>query len=666
MCGIVGIFDWRGGGKTADLLQRMTKTISHRGPDDEGYLLANANTLRYEQRSGQATVPELQEKLKLISLPSEFEWNIALGHRRLAILDLSEAGHQPMSNEDGTVWIVHNGEIYNYLELREELSSYGHHFISRTDTEVILHGYEQWGKACLNRFNGMWAFAIWDSRLRKLFCSRDRFGVKPFYYYFDGAGFAFASEIKALLEAEFIVRKPNDQTVFDFLASSLQDCTEGTFFEGIRQLKGGYFLEYMPLDKELLVKRYYDIPMDRKMIGLSDESYSLKFRQLFENSIKLRLISDAPVGSCLSGGLDSSSIVCMIDLLMREMGLKIPGTGDVQKTFSARFNEKKYDEGAFIDDVIKKTGVESYTVYPDAASTWKSLAQIIWHQDEPCVHTYVSSQWQVYKLAKEMGVKVVLDGQGGDELLAGYDRYYSALFSDLMRTFQWLDLGRELLSRYRSGGSVTIRDFFQGAFHLLPRNLQMRVRAYLRPDGNTCLNSDFASGRTAYYYRKQANGNVMVDSFDELLYELFINSQLPGLLRDLDKNSMAHSIESRSPFLDYRLVECIFSMPWKQKIRQGCRKYVLRNAMSQILPDSVAKREDKMPFATPVDIWMTTQLADNMTDLFGSPRFRQRGFLNASEVEKEFQAHRKGQKNIGRLLWRWLTLEIWMREFIDK
>jgi asparagine synthase (glutamine-hydrolysing) len=665
MCGIVGIFSSDFQEVTPELLERMTKTIRHRGPDDVGYVLVNTFTGRCEPRSGDDTIAELTGTIKPLSAPTEFTFDTVLCHRRLSIIDLSAAGHQPMSNEEGTVWIVHNGEVYNHAELREELKSRGHRFRSRTDTEVILHSYEEWGRECLCRFNGMWAFAIWDSRERKLFCSRDRFGIKPFYYYFDGKRLLIASEIKSLLEANFVARKPNDQTIFDYLVYGLEDCTEDTFFGGIRQLRGGHYLEFHPRENGFEIKRYYDVPLRHKLKGLSDDEYARRFRELLEDSIRLRLISDVPLGTCLSGGLDSSSIVCVIDKLMREKGLKLPGASHGQRTFSARFNEEAYDEGPFIDDVVKKTGVDAYYTRATGEGLWTTLPDLIWQQEEPFTLPYVYPQFAVYEFAKQSGVKVALDGQGADELLAGYGIYFAALFSYFMRTFQWKELVTERLYHSRRRAKAAGHDLLIAAYHLLPRDVRLWGRRVMKADGKPCLNKEFSTGFTGYHFRESLS-RVRSNFFDEYLYERFANSILPGLLRDQDKNSMAHSIESRVPFLDYRLVEFVFSSPWEQKIHRATRKFILRSAMKEILPESVANRNAKMGFSAPVDLWFRTPLGDKVSEILNSQSFRERSFFDAREVQQEFKAHLNGQKNIGNIILRWLNLELWLRMFIDR
>ena len=649
-----------------DLLQSMAKTLKHRGPDDEGYVLINSSTGKSEPRSGDETVAGLQATMKHISTPPGFRFNVALGHRRLSILDLSAAGHQPMGNEGGDIWIVHNGEIYNHAELREELKDRGHVFRSRTDTEVILHSYEQWGEACLSRFNGMWAFAIWDSRSMKLFCSRDRFGIKPFYYFYQDRRFIFASEIKALLATGFIERRPNNQSIFDYVSYGLKDYSEDTFLDGIKQLRGGHCLEFQVNNQELDINRYYDLPLIHRSKKVTDGEYALEFRQLLEDSIRLRLESDVDTGTCLSGGLDSSSIVCLIDKLMIETGLKLPGAGNVHKTFSARFCETGYDEGPFIQEVVKKTGVDAYYTFPTGESTWEKLPLLIWHQEEPCSRQYLSGQWDVYKLAGQSGVKVVLDGQGGDELLAGYGIYYAALFSYLMRTFQWPELVRESVMYSRLYGKSAVVDLLKSPYYFMPEWARSRVRSLTGVDGDPCLSADFKASHTGYLFQKRSEPGRPADFFDAYLYDKFTGSYLPGLLHDQDRNSMAHSIESRMPFLDYRLVELAFSMPWQQKIRRGRRKYVLRNAMKGIIPETIENRVDKMGFLNPVQDWLKKSFGAEVAEIIGSQSFKQRDYFDHFRVAKEYKAHQNGQKNIWLTIWRWVNLELWLRMYVDR
>lgn len=658
MCGIVGILNLEGNGVPPELLGRMTKVLKHRGPDDEGYLLVDTSTGRYEPRSGDDTMGELSKTIKHLLAPMELRPELAFGHRRLSIIDISAAGHQPMSNEDGTIWIVHNGEIYNYIELRGDLKSRGHVFRSNTDTEVVIHSYEEWGLECLNRFNGMWAFAIWDGREKKLFCSRDRFGVKPFYYYLDSERFIFASEIKALLEAGFVERKPNEQIIFDYLTCALVDHTESTFFKDIKQLRGGHYLELHPGGNRPEIRRYYDIPLSRTSTKMTDEEYAKRFHDLFEDSVRLRLVSDVPVGSCLSGGLDSSSIVCVIDKLMSEQGVKFTGGEGMQRTFSARYYDKRHDEGRFIGDVVRKTAVDARYTYPTGKQLQEDLSALVWHQEEPFGSTSIYAQWEVFKLVKQYSVKVALDGQGGDELLAGYHGYFPVLFFYLIRTLQWLKLAREGLLYLITHGTSTTLNLLIYSYH--------RLRQTKRSDFGPWLSNDFAAKfKGQPLFPADDIKPPEVSLFDWFLYSSILVTSLPSLLKYEDRNSMAHSIESRVPFLDFRLVEFACALPWEQKIRRGTTKLILRNAMKGVIPDSVATRQDKIGFSTPEDAWFRGDLREDILEVINSQSFRQRPFFDHRKLLEEFKAHQQGQRNISAIIWRWVNLELWLRRFID-
>jgi len=667
MCGITGIFSPDSKEITPELLLCMTRVLRHRGPDGEGYAFINTSTEQIALRIGDDTPGDIGRGSKHITIPLEHSVNLGLGHRRLSIIDLSSAGHQPMSNEDGTIWIIHNGEIYNHIELREELKGKGHRFRSNTDTEVVVHSYEEWGTGCLQRFNGMWAFAIWDGRERKLFCSRDRFGIKPFYYYFDGKRFLFASEIKAIIEADFVQRKPNNQAIFDYLAYGIEDFSEDTFFSGIKRLNSGHYLEFFPGRTKLEIQRYYDIPLDHRLSQLTDDEYMQRFKELLEDSIRLRLISDVPIGSCLSGGLDSSSIVCLIDRLLMKEGLKLPGAEGIQNTFSVRFDDKRCDEGAYINDVIKNTNVDARFTYLTGEALGKDLSALIWHQEEPFISTRSYAQWELYKLVKQHGIRVALDGQGGDELLAGYNRYYPALIAYLARSFQWKKLARESYFHCRlQGSSKACRNLITTGYHLSPRSLKRWIRKATRVDGRPCLRNEFTDGLIEYPFR---NGDVSFagnNFFNRYLYEVFTSSHLPRLLRHQDKNSMAHSVESRLPFLDHRLVEFAFSMPWDQKIRRGTRKYILRNAMRGLIPESVRNRQDKIGFNTPEDIWIKKYYKDEFFDIINSPSFQQRPYFDTREMKQEINNYLRGRRNIESTIWVWIVLELWLRMFIDQ
>lgn len=653
MCGITGYFSLKQ--REIDLLKckDMLNIINHRGPDDFGYALFNSN-------SGKAQfIRDLEDSRRL-----SFNPDLILGHKRLAIIDLSPSGRQPMTDESNNLWIVFNGEIYNYIELRTELKSLGQIFRTRTDTEVILKAYAQWGEKCLSRFNGMFAFALWDVKAKRLFCARDRMGVKPFYYYQTADCFAFASEIKALLCLNF-ERTLNPQIVYDYLAHGFLDHSDNTFFHNIKQLSPAHFL--ILSDQKTHLTRWWDIE-DRTLRGLSEDEYAERFYDLFEDSIRLRLRSDVPIGTCLSGGLDSSSIVCVANKLMFEDNYSPEVVGHKQRTFSSCFEDRQFDERIFIQKVVQQTNASSHYTFPSGEELFDLIPRVIWHQDEPFGSTSIFAQWHVMRLAKENNVTVLLDGQGADELLAGYHGYFGTYYIDLAKRVRLVRLISELY-RYKR-----LHKRFQPLLlasvirSMLPDFLISALRkvsfiqqtAKQMTTGNLWLDRKFER-----LYRREYK---YVDKFDsELknqLYSLFMHSSLPALLHYEDRNSMAFSLEARVPFLDYRLVEYIFSLPSEQKLKNGMTKVVLRNAMQGTLPEAVRTRLDKMGFVTPERIWFQTILRDRILKIIGSTAFRDLGVFNTAEVMREFENHCKGKKDISFTIWRWINFCIWHEMFL--
>ena len=653
MCGIAGYYSLDKHTIDRDKFRRMLEAIAHRGPDDSGYAIFNSAS----GRSCHAADPGMK-------VTNDFPSDLIFGHRRLSIIDLSASGRQPMSDEEGRLWIIFNGEIYNYIELREELRSFGHTFRTNSDTEVIIRSYAQWGEECVSRFNGMFAFGLWDAGNRKLFCARDRMGVKPFYYYYDGSRFVFASEIKAILEIG-IERKPNDQSVHDYLSKGLLDHTGGTFFHDINQLRPAHFAVIS--DGELRIRRWWDISNSEECIS-SDEEYARRFHVLFEDSIRLRLRSDVPIGTCLSGGLDSSSIVCVANSLMFQGNYSSALVGSRQKTFSSCFDDRRYDERIFIDDVIKKTNASPHYTFPEGGKLFELMPDVIRHQDEPFSSTSVFAQWHVMKLASENGVKVLLDGQGADEILAGYHTYFGSYYIDLIKKLRFAKLIKELF-RYReihkglnpvifaSLVRVMLNRYLISFIGKMPVIRNAPVAATI---GNYWINSDFKKA----HEREHTFTRKFKSSLKNHLYNSLSYSSLPALLHHEDRNSMAFSIETRLPFLDYRLVEYVFSLPSSQKLKNGMTKTVLRNTMKDILPESIRTRTDKMGFVTPEDIWFRTILKDKILAIIGSQDFRDIGYFDVPELKKEFRLHCEGQKNISSAVWRWVNLFLWHNMFM--
>lgn len=631
MCGIAGILNFNGESISEVLIKGMTDTLYHRGPDDEGYY---------------------------------GDSGIALGHRRLSIIDLSSAGHQPMSNEDGTLWLVYNGEIYNYQEIALELKEKGHVFKSRTDSEVIIHAYEEWAEQCLNRFNGMWAFALWDSRKRQLFCARDRFGIKPFYYYADKNRFVFASEIKSILTDKTIPRRPNDGVIFDYLAfenNDYIDHTEETFFYGIKRLMPAHYL-VVDIRGGIHWARYWDIDPYKQIDKITDEEAAHRFYELFKDSIRLRLQSEVPLGTCLSGGLDSSSIVCMINKLILEHGVNLAVIGERQKTFSACFDDKACDEREFIKAVIDKTNVETNCVFPDGKRLFDLAPKFIEDQGEPVAGTSQWAAWLVMRMVRERGVTVVLNGQGADEILAGYSSYFNANFKDLFKTLRFFQLKRELelFAEYQGYSKKWLTK--EVIKHFNPVHPFRWKRRFLCEKTNpfpSWLNQDFT----------QVYGHTIVEIpkykgyMDQSLYHFLTFERLPSLLRYEDRNSMVFSVEARLPFLDYRLVEYCFSLPSEQKIRDGKGKIVLRNAMKGIIPNKVQERIVKIGFATPENTWFRNDCRKEIEEIINSKSFREKGYFNGDAVMRHFQGFVKGEPVNPRPIWKYLNLELWLQQF---
>jgi asparagine synthase (glutamine-hydrolysing) len=658
MCGILGIVS--NNKVTTNNFKNALNKLKHRGPDDEGYLLFNRDEIL--QFSGPDTVEPLKRQFPSIDEVPNFKPFLFLGHRRLSIIDLSSAGHQPMEYNNGNLWIIYNGEIYNYKELRKELEKDGYKFKTNTDTEVILASYLKWGYECLNKFNGMWAFCIWDKRKNVLFCARDRFGVKPFYYYFDGDSFAFASEIKALIDLPFINTAPNSEAIIPYLYFGLHDFGEQTFFQGIKQLLPGHFLIFDINTKDLEIKRYYDIRFNSEL-GTYDEKkaklYSEEFFNLFKDAVKLRLRSDVPVGSCLSGGLDSSSIVCMMSHLLKKNPEYQRVTGNRIRSFTADFHNFHLSEKKYVDEILSHyDNIEGYFVYPDADMLKKDLYDLIYYQEEPFGSLSIYAQYCVMRLAKNHGVKVLLDGQGGDELLAGYIHKHVPIF--LANCISEC----KILNFLKEKNLLNIRYLISTFFLFLPENIQYK---YLK---------NFAYNRYHVKDDKKIENeisNYLFKGFENLsLNENLKNEikyRLPRLLKYEDRNSMTFNIESRLPFLDYRLVEFLLNLPAVYKIHNGYNKWILRESMINILLEKNRLRKDKIGFAVPqkellesIHLWDKEIYKDKFVLDFLT------GYININKITSDFDNLLKKEtcESFKGILWRTCNLGLWWKQFFKQ
>ncbi len=649
MCGIVG--EWRFDGRAVNRarLEQATSLISHRGPDDEGYLLAAPDHGCALPRSGRDSVlRHLPPIAAPDGLTEQAPPTVGFGFRRLAIIDLSEAGHQPMASVDGRSWIVFNGEIYNHVELREELASKGHAFRGHCDTEVILAAYAEWGPECLARFNGMWAFALLDLPRRRLFAARDRFGIKPFYYRVTPEAFQFGSEIKAVRAFSDAPAEVNDRVVADFLIGGFVDCGPETFYRDVTQLPPAHYL--MIDGGQVTLSRYWQLDLDGQEDSRPYDVLARDLRDLFADVIRLHLRSDVPVGTCLSGGIDSSVIACLTRAQL--------GPHGHQETFSAYFDNPVFDERPYIRQVVERTGARANYVSPSPEQLLADLPRLLAHQDEPFATTSIYAQWTVMGLARSRGVKVLLDGQGGDELFAGYHTYYGAWFADLLRRGRLGVLAREALA-YRRMHRAPMHDLlFRTVEGLASRSLSTMARRVLQ--GETV-----GVSRDLPRASRHPGGGAGGRGLRARLHELLTSASLPGLLRYEDRDSMAFSIEARVPFLDVRLVEFAFRLPGVTKIRDGWTKAILRDGLSEDIPVGVARRTDKMGFLTPEAEWLRGPLAAWAREMVFSPEFSSRPYFDVPAAHAYFERFMAGEEHRSGPVWRWIVLDAWIRQQVE-
>lgn len=609
MCGICGIVNFNGCPVQESEIRDMMKTVKHRGPDDEGIFT---------------------------------DKNIGLGCVRLSIIDLSPAGHQPMVSDNDRYVIIFNGEIYNYIELRQELElTRRYHFRTKTDTEVLLNAYREWGKECLHRFNGMFAFVIYDKKTRKLFAARDRFGIKPFYYHLDQNRIIFASEQRAILT--FLRnRTPNRKAIFEYLVYNRTDQGDYTFFRDIGKLPHGSRATMK--NGELKVEKWYELKDQLK----EPFSEAQEFYHTFKESIKFRLRSDVPVGVCLSGGLDSSSIV---SVLIKEFNKR-----DIN-AFSAVYEKgEEADESVFINE-FKNELKNMFFTTPSAESLMADLKSFINCHSEPVAALGPYAQFKVMQLAKNH-VTVTLDGQGADEQLGGYHYFFASYFKFLLNKFRLLRLIKEMAAYGQKHRSLVAIKYL--GLYMAPSFLKDRLSKI----SHDYINEDFYREGTISSHLKTELYNP--GNLNESLIQHF-EFKLEHLLKWEDHNSMWHSLESRVPFLDHHLVERTLSLSPGKIIKNGSTKYMLRQAMKGILPEKISTRQDKIGFATPWDKWFKTVEFKNLIfDILHSAAFRERELLSREKCLKGFEKFIAGKISIPKEVWKWVNLELWFRAFIDR
>jgi asparagine synthase (glutamine-hydrolysing) len=602
MCGIAGII------KSLSLnvneenillqknIQQMTDALAHRGPDGEGHWINEKST-------------------------------VALGHRRLSIIDLSEGGAQPM-HYLGRYTIIHNGEIYNYIELREELQKQGYSFRSQTDTEVLVAAYDYWQEDCVDHFDGMFAFAIWDNEEEELFAARDRFVEKPFFYHYDNSVLSFASEMKALWAAG-VEKTPNLKMLFNFITigyTDNPDQPEETFYENIFRLPPAHTLSYYAALNELTIYRYWEVDAEEINTSVKDSDAIEKFNHLLSQSVKRRLRSDVTIGSSLSGGLDSSSIIAMATQFTTQHS---PFTA-----YTAVFPGFEKDEYKHAQLVAGKFNLQHHTIDVNETDLINDFEKLCFHQEEPFGSASILAQYRVYKLAQQQGTKVLLDGQGADEILAGYPKYYKWYWRELFRKMKLMRSGE--LKAARSIGISEPFDFKNAIASWFPDfasivlERQYLLNALRHPD----LEKEFIQlqSKEAYYTTPalyNLNGALHFNTFTHGLEEL---------LRYADRNSMAHGREVRLPFLDHKLVEFLFTLPSNFKIRNGRTKWLLRESVKEKLPQEIVWRTDKVGFEPPQKTWMQHNTVQQMIQDAKS-KLVQEKILKSEVLNKKIQPH---------------------------
>jgi asparagine synthase (glutamine-hydrolysing) len=644
MCGIAGIFNLDGRPCDADDVRAFTDALTHRGPDGSGVFT---------------------------------DGPIGLGHRRLAILDLSEHGHQPMRSVDGRYWITYNGEIFNFLELRRELQADGQRFATDSDTEIILGAYRRWGADCVLRFNGMWAFAIYDSERRELFLSRDRFGVKPLRYLTDGRRFAFASELKAFRHLPGFTPRENESEMRNLLARGGMSM-EDTPFEGVKRLPGGYNL--LVTTEGIRKWRWWRTIDHLPTVPRRFSEQAEQFRELFFDAVRIRLRSDVPVATCLSGGLDSSSIVCALPELSARAGER--EARDCHHAFVAHFPGTAWDEREYAEAAIERAGADPHLIEMSLDAVLEHLHEYA-YDIEMCGDRLSIPLWLTYRALRQHGIVVSLDGHGADEMLGGYARVYQHTLrsqrSFMQAPARTLDLIQTL--RGMSGLGTTVAPsvmslvmesdpLLRRSRGAMQRGRQLAARVF-RPNGSagarTANGSPWSPPVPSIRYMDDDTRSI-VDSlspFKGYLYNEFHATTLVNVLRTFDRCSMAHGVEIRMPFMDWRLVSYVFALPEESIAGGGYTKRVLREAMRGVLPEKVRTRRAKLGFSSPLPNWFNGALGDQVWSVLQSRRFLECELWNGVAI-RDFAAPRHRDKSWmladAQRVWRFVQAHLWRQQ----
>ena len=615
MCGLTILINQKNLQVDQEYLKKMNDLIQHRGPDGEGEF---------------------------------FDHHLAMAHRRLAIIDLDPRSNQPMRGPDDLV-VSYNGEIYNYIELKKELESLGYSFKTESDTEVLLLAYHCWGKQCLEKLNGMFAFAIFDPLKNELFVARDRFGIKPVYFSQIGDYFSVVSEIKQLTALPDWKAVMNEKRAFEYLVYGYVATSEQTMFNGVFELKAGHYLSYCLKKHNYEISKWYFL--ENRVAETKKKTFKnvyKEYKNRFVDAVKIRLRSDVQVGSCLSGGMDSSSIVCVADTLNQKKK-----SAQKQFTISSCFENKKYDEQEFIDVVTEATNTENIKVFPSDEDLFKKIDEIIWYQDEPFGSTSIFAQYSVFEAAKKQNLKVMLDGQGADEQLAGYHSFFIPhLYEDFCK-LNLKTLVQELYFLKKRHAVSYLSVFLKLVFILMMNTVNKNIfekikRVILFSWKSKWLNKSVVSSK-----------NIDRKNVESFSFEQLSTTSLPSLLHYEDRSSMMHSIESRVPFLDYRLVEFTVALNKKYKIKNGITKHVLREGLAEFLPDKIKNRVCKLGFVTSEKEW----LIKNRKHILSVLNREWPDFINKEKFLKYVNRTLGSDKAIDFTIWRYYCFQKWCEVF---
>jgi asparagine synthase (glutamine-hydrolysing) len=667
MCGIVGIACRDGSGVDGGVLQRMNDLQAHRGPDGEGFLFARWKGGRFEHAF-------TRRADSFHSLPGA---SVGLGQRRLAILDLSDRGLQPMTAADGRVWVTFNGEIYNYRELRPRLEAEGHSFHTNTDTEVLLAAYCEWGEACPEHLEGMFAFAIWDGIRGRLFCARDRLGIKPFYYAEPEGGFLFASEMKALLAYPGLAPERDHEAIVGFLVHGNCDYGERTLFRNVKALPAAHSLTLDLQRDALSIHRYWEL-IPRPSAAMSDRDAVDRLKALLTDSMRKHLNSDVRAGSCLSGGLDSSTVVGTAGNIWHEQPDAATAIGDNFFTFTSCYDSgdsrdsrdyRAFDEREYALAVAERVGATSHLVYPTPEDFLSCFQTMAWHQDMPFGSFSFYAQWRVMRAAREAGVKVLLDGQGGDEVFGGYAKFRYAYLASLLRSRKYPRMVRELAATIWQGDRYVLN--IRNGYRYLPGGMRSLLQVdsllklALRADWNAAVADESTPGTRWWRNASRNHGDGgFCTPMQRIQVDDIVTDTLPTLLRLEDRSSMAFSIEARVPLLDHRLVEYGVSLPDHLKVRNGWSKFAVREAMRGLIPEKVRLRKSKLGFAAPQREWLADQLREPIWELVHDS-LRAADYIDAAALRRWYRSPDADRANTESYLglFRILSLEMWMRAF---